>query len=60
MLTLDELAARTPPSQYRPKPLLRIILASEVAAGRVTQRNGQYALNPERWPADQLAALRKL
>lgn len=59
-LTLDELAAQTPRSRFRPKPLLRVILTSEVAAGGIIETNGGFALNPERWPADQIAALREL
>jgi hypothetical protein len=39
---------------------MRWILRSEVAAGRVIERDGRYALDPEVWERDQLDALRRL
>jgi hypothetical protein len=62
-LTIEQIAAGTPriSSPYRnAKWLMRAILASEVAAGRVIEHHGQYALNREVWERDQLDALREL
>ena len=43
-----------------PRPVVRYVIATEVACGRVREEDGRYWLVPECLPADVLAALRRL
>jgi hypothetical protein len=59
-LSLAELVDRSPPSSLRREALLKVVIKSELAAGRLVEREGYFALRSDALHPDQLVALREL
>jgi hypothetical protein len=56
-LTLRQIVDGAPAST---QATMRKVIADELGRGRIIQTAGGFALNPERFEADQLEALREL
>lgn len=61
-LTLAELIAGSPPppSSFQADEIMRVVVSSELKAGRLIERGSYFALRPEALEPDQVDALRGL